>query len=416
MPHDRRSRRTSLIMIGVVSAAVPIGCMRSSNVRPGGGPLPELSPAGQPQTGSRTFATPGQDPANGSPSPAPTGQPARAALPPEPSPVATDPTVFQTGAPSAGSATPRAGTEAATEPQPATVPAPPGEAPKPDEPPASTPLLDAEITRVEAVTRQYSESLHANDPSELPAQPSLDPPARPILDLTLAKPAEPTSASSVTPTPKPAPADAVESPAEPAQLPIFLSPMPAGPFAPESNRPAPAVRADDGAPPTEETGPEPVDNRRPDPSKDEELAAKEDSSPAIPDRPQLGIAELRLCDKVLGFGSFEPLDPNALKPGQVVKVYWEMTGLQYEARGDGFLTRLSCHFELRPEGGGPSVWEQSPPTAVDVCRRRRRDNYVNCRITLPRSLEPGPYRFRLIQTDLVAGRTTSAEVPLTIVP
>ncbi len=128
------------------------------------------------------------------------------------------------------------------------------------------------------------------------------------------------------------------------------------------------------------------------------------------------IAELRLCGKVHGFGSFELLDATRLKPGQPVLLYCEMAGLEYQSRGDQFVSRLSSHLELRSEGGGPIVWEQAPPTAEDNCRRRRRDYYVWYRIELPRSLEPGPYRLRLIETDLIAERTTSAELPLTIAP
>jgi hypothetical protein len=443
MPHDRRTRRTSLIMIGVVCSAVPIGCLRSSNLRPDSGPLPELSPAGEPQAGARTVTAPtpapAQEPVPPLPELPPLVQPPRPAQPGAPSLNTTDPTAIQTVAPQ-GVAPPvvvtpaPANTEAAIEPQPATVPAQSGDAPKPEAPPASTPLLDAEIRRVEDVTRQHSESLHASDPSELPAPPSIAAPARPILDLEAAKAPEPASTVGVTPTPKPARVDEVESPGEPAPLPILFAPAPAERSPSGPSMPAPVAGDAKSAPPAEMTGPETADDPRPDPSKDEEREAKEDNSigrigdparadegvpasaPATQERPPLEIAELRLCGKVFGFGSFEPLDPTALKPGQILLVYWEMTGLEYEARGDAFVTRLSSHVELRPDRGGPIAWEQALPNAVDVCHRRRRDNYVNSRIKLPRSLEPGSYRLRLIQTDLVAGRTASAEIPLTIAP
>jgi hypothetical protein len=91
-----------------------------------------------------------------------------------------------------------------------------------------------------------------------------------------------------------------------------------------------------------------------------------------------------------------------------------MTGLEYQAQGDAFVSRLAAHIELRPEGDGSIAWEQSPGIAEDLCNHRRRDCYANCRIELPRTLEPGPYRLRLIQTDLLADRTTSKEVPVTI--
>src|SRR5262249_41483865 len=112
----------------------------------------------------------------------------------------------------------------------------------------------------------------------------------------------------------------------------------------------------------------------------------------------------------------EPVDPTAVKAGQRLLLYWEMTSLESQARGDAFVSRLAAHIELRPDGDGSIVWEQSPGIAEDVCNRRRRDCYANCRIELPKTLEPGPSRLRLIQTDLLANRTTSKEVPIAIAP
>jgi hypothetical protein len=130
----------------------------------------------------------------------------------------------------------------------------------------------------------------------------------------------------------------------------------------------------------------------------------------------LEITELRLCRKVLGFGWFEPVDPTAVKAGQRLLIYCEMVGLEYQPRDQLFVSRLSSHIEVRSGNDESIVWEHAPPIAADLCRRPRRDYYVNYRIELPKTLEPGPYRLRLIQTDLIADRTTSNEVPITIVP
>ena len=55
MPHDRRSRRVLLAILGLVGVAMSVaaGCARSSNLRTSAGPLPELAPAGalHPDTG-----------------------------------------------------------------------------------------------------------------------------------------------------------------------------------------------------------------------------------------------------------------------------------------------------------------------------------------------------------------------------
>jgi hypothetical protein len=105
----------------------------------------------------------------------------------------------------------------------------------------------------------------------------------------------------------------------------------------------------------------------------------------------------------------------SLNAGQHVLVYCELLGLRYEAKGDGFVSRVSSRIEIRPAGGGPIYWEHELGSAEDVCRRRRRDFYVNYRVELPKTLAPGAYDLRLTQTDLVANRSTSAEIPLSII-
>ena len=90
--------------------------------------------------------------------------------------------------------------------------------------------------------------------------------------------------------------------------------------------------------------------------------------------------------------------------------------MQYEARDAGFVSRISSRVEVRPAVGGAAVWEQELGAAEDLCRRQRRDYYVNYRVDLPKSLGPGSYSLRLLQTDLVAGSATASEIPLEITP
>jgi len=135
---------------------------------------------------------------------------------------------------------------------------------------------------------------------------------------------------------------------------------------------------------------------------------------ALEDKVPLGVSDLRLCRKVSGFGSFEPLPAADLKTGQPFLVYCELTGLRYQARDTNYVSRLSSRVELISARDGAKVWEQSLGEAEDQCRSRRRDNYVNYRITLPQSLPAGDYRLRLTQTDLVANHSASSQLPLTI--
>jgi len=135
---------------------------------------------------------------------------------------------------------------------------------------------------------------------------------------------------------------------------------------------------------------------------------------ALEDRVPLGVSDPRLCRKVSGFGSFEPLPAAALRAGQPVLIYCELTGLRYQARDTSYVSRLSSRVELISARDGAKVWEQSLGEAEDQCRSRRRDNYVNYRITLPQTLPAGDYRLRLTQTDMVANHSASSELALTV--
>jgi hypothetical protein len=152
------------------------------------------------------------------------------------------------------------------------------------------------------------------------------------------------------------------------------------------------------------------------PTKDDPTRPAEIRSAALAleDRVPLGATELRLCRKVYGFGSFEPLPASALKGGEPILIYCELTGLRYQARETGYVSRLSSRVELVSARDGTKVWELSLGEAEDQCRSRRRDNYVNYRIILPPTLPAGDYRLRLTQTDLVANHSASSELSLTV--
>jgi hypothetical protein len=186
--------------------------------------------------------------------------------------------------------------------------------------------------------------------------------------------------------------------------------------APESRRPTIAPpdeeksdgMATGGATATLAVDPAPADAR---PSPSGQPAAEPDRS----ERQRLEIAEVKLCSRVKDFGVVEAIDHQQIKTGRPMLVYCEMAGLEYQPRGEVFVSRFAAHIELRSGSDGPVVWEQAPRTAEYVCNRRRQDFFVSCRIELPKSLEPGPYRLRLIQTDLVGNRVASREIPIAIV-
>lgn len=157
-----------------------------------------------------------------------------------------------------------------------------------------------------------------------------------------------------------------------------------------------------------------------------EAAAHEGDATSLPDfqsaaqaleqAAPLEVRDLRFCKRVLGFGDYEPVDDDRFKAGQSVILYCELAGLRFEPVGDRVRSRLSSTVEVTPASGGEPVWTCSLGKADDLCRRRRRDYYVNYRIPLPETLAPGAYQLRLIQTDAIANRTTTGSLPFTISP
>jgi hypothetical protein len=130
----------------------------------------------------------------------------------------------------------------------------------------------------------------------------------------------------------------------------------------------------------------------------------------------LEITDLRLCRKVTGFASFEPLENAECKAGRDVIVYCEMAGMHYEASADEFHSRIAGQVEIRTAKGDKTLWSRPLGTAEDFCSRKRRDYYVNYRVTVPKTLAPGAYQLRLTEKDLNSDQTTSLAIPLILVP
>ncbi len=394
MPYDRWTGRLLLAMTGMVGVAFTAGCTRSANLRPSAEALPDLHPAGELH-------------------PAPVVPAAK-------------------GSGASGSSRPPATTAPTTSPVPAsvvtpTIADPPTSDPEPSTSPASrpTPLLDAEIRRAESVNREYIASLNAVEPVETPAAPpaSPAPPATPSPVPPAAAMATPAESPAPTPRndPTPPPAPASTTIEVPALIPI--DPPSTGAVSPPESPASPEIALHlpiQPAPSMPETSAQ-VD-REPESTEERDQAEADTSTVAatpptavVEARPVLEIAAIQLCSKVRGFGEVEAVDPDAIRLGQRVRIYCEMAGLEYRSQGDAFVSRLAAHIELRSGTEGPIVWEQSPEIALDLCRRPRRDYYVSYLIELPATMEPGPYRLRLVQTDLLGNRAASREIPITLI-
>ncbi len=462
MACDRLNWRALLISVCIVGLASTAGCLRSSLLRPAVEPVLEpQSPAeqepdanersviptgtGAPKpvsahtaslaAGAASLATPLTSvatPALSEPGPSALSGAAKSGasvpLPPDPSSALTPSPNDNAAHPGpVAPAKSSAGTTGGSSQPPAPLPT--------DQSPAasSTPLLDAAIQRVEALTRQQRESLGSTDPADEREKKSTRLSANtnsaqaatmdsaPPLPIVLARPAESTGSTGTTkrqvgstpqlpPGQRPAPVQRGDHPLD-DPAPSLL----------ELRRESKTSSGSRGSPPAEfSPGPMPATETRAgpkNPSAPLQVAAENVRPDAArEENSHLNVANLQLCRRVNGFGSFEPLGGTTVRPGQRVLLYCEMTGLRYEATDAGFTSRVASRVELRAANSKKVLWEQELGIARDVCSRVRHDYYVSYRFTFPRSLPAGPHRLRVVQTDLAANRSTSSEVLLTIAP
>ena len=323
---------------------------------------------------------------------------------------------------------------------------PPAAAPSVERPaPASTPLIDAHIQRVADITRQHREAIASSPTPDEPEEPTR--PRVPSLMFSAGSlvaesttPDHSLRTDEIVPLPQRLSRN-VEDDRSAAKQPArsdARTTLSVGPPAPSRTPSAEVAKKLEGAKPpiapkaaeaSSKAAATPVprtkEHRVTVATDDRASNSASDDEPdsAVVDREAnpvqvgpLSISELRLCRSITGFGSFEPLADERVKAGQRLLIYCELTGLRYEERDVGFVSRISSRVELKSVQGGPVIWEQELGDAEDACRRRRRDYYVNYFVDLPKSLRPGSYRLRLLQTDLVAGCSTSTDIPLEITP
>jgi hypothetical protein len=132
------------------------------------------------------------------------------------------------------------------------------------------------------------------------------------------------------------------------------------------------------------------------------------------DEAALNITELQLCQRVRGFGSYEPTPSSSMTTDEPKLLYWEVVGATYEGAAPKLRSRLWTRLEILPANDGDPLWRQDLGTIEDSCRRPRRDFYMNYRLKLPKTLAAGDYRLRLTLRDEISGRQVDRFTPLTV--
>lgn len=126
------------------------------------------------------------------------------------------------------------------------------------------------------------------------------------------------------------------------------------------------------------------------------------------------LRSARFCEKISGFGVYVPTSSTLFRAGQDVLVYCEPEAIAYQTDSDGFRSRIASRVEIVGESSIDPVWSEDMGVVEDVCRSRRRDYFVNFRVSLPESLAPGGYLLKVSQADLIGGSEASTEIPFVI--
>lgn len=136
----------------------------------------------------------------------------------------------------------------------------------------------------------------------------------------------------------------------------------------------------------------------------------------LADQADLRVPAVEFCTRVAAFGVYDALPDAQLLPFQSnrVIVYLEVDNFSSRHIEDQpWRTVLASRMEVLT-ADGQSLWTHHEPEIEDLSHRRRRDFFLAQLITLPPSLGPGDYVFKVSVEDVQAAKVAEAVRPFTI--
>lgn len=136
----------------------------------------------------------------------------------------------------------------------------------------------------------------------------------------------------------------------------------------------------------------------------------------LADQADLRVPAVEFCTRVAAFGVYDALPDAQLLAFQSnrVIVYMEVDNFSSQHIEDqSWRTVLASRMEVLT-ADGQSLWTHHEPEIEDLSHRRRRDFFLAQLITLPPSLGPGDYVFKVSIEDVQAAKVAEAVRPFTI--
>jgi hypothetical protein len=128
-------------------------------------------------------------------------------------------------------------------------------------------------------------------------------------------------------------------------------------------------------------------------------------SPTIGEaKSELTLDRFQFCTEVNGFASVVARTPGPMYPSERLLAYVEIKNFDSIEREGLFETKLSCQMKLE-DASGKVFFSQDFGDIVDRCVDRRQDFFCHFLLTVPDTLVPGKYRWRLTITDQSSKQT-----------
>ena len=132
----------------------------------------------------------------------------------------------------------------------------------------------------------------------------------------------------------------------------------------------------------------------------------------------LQITKVVLCQRVSGFGRYEPFNGNEFAKGSapLILVYAELVNFKTHAADDGrFVVRLKEELSITTASDdAKEVWKEHEVSVTDAASSRRRDFFIAQYLNMPKTLEPGKYNLQVKISDEADGKIAVSVIPLTI--
>ncbi len=134
-------------------------------------------------------------------------------------------------------------------------------------------------------------------------------------------------------------------------------------------------------------------------------------------RKVLQITQAAVCERITGFGVFDPFDSNEFRLSALprILVYTELANFKSTRQADGqHSVQLIQELTLVKADSGEAmpVWAEQPARIKDSSRSPRRDFFLGQMLRVSDNLKPGKYELHIKVTDLANQSSASSVLPI----